>query len=77
MPGLLLKDFPEDLHRLLTERATRNHRSMAREALTILHAVLRGPAGPPTLEEVDSWRVDGGKALTDELLEEARSQGRP
>jgi plasmid stability protein len=77
MPGLLLKDFPDELHRRLNERAARNHRSMAKEALAILQSVLRAPAGPPPLDEVDAWRIDGAKALTDELLEEARSVGRP
>ena len=77
MPGLLLKEFPDDLHRRLNERAARNHRSMAREALAILQAVLRGPAGPPRLEDVDAWRIKGPKPLTDELLEEARALGRP
>ena len=77
MPGLLLEEFPEDLHRRLTERAARNHRSMAKEALAILHAALRGTAGPPALEVVDGWRIKGTRPLTDELLEEARSLGRP
>lgn len=77
MAGLLLKDFPDDLHRRLHERAVRNHRSMAKEALVILQSVLRPPAGPPRLEAVDTWRVDGAKPLTDALLEEARSVGRP
>ena len=74
---LLLEDFPDDLHRRLNERAARNHRSMAREALAILQAVLRGLAGPPRLEEIDAWRIKGAKPLTDELLEEARRAGRP
>ena len=77
MAGLLLTDFPDALHRKLTERAARNHRSMAREALAILEAVLRGPAGPPTLKDIDSWRVKGAKPLSDDLLREARSVGRP
>ena len=77
MPGLLLKDFPDALHRKLTARAARNHRSMAREALAILESVLRGPGGPPPLRDIDAWRVNAAKPLTDELLREARSAGRP
>ena len=72
--GSLLENFPDDLHRRLTERAARNHRSIAQEAPAILQTVLRTPAGPPRLEEIDAWRIRGPKPLTDDLLEEARSR---
>jgi antitoxin FitA len=38
-----IKRAPDDLVRLLKERARRNHRSMQREALAILEEVVRKP----------------------------------
>ena len=44
MPGLLLKDFPPELHRRLKEEADRHHRSMTRQALALLEQALTTPA---------------------------------
>jgi plasmid stability protein len=44
MPGLLIKDFPPELHRKLKEEAARHHRSMTRQALALLEQVLTTPA---------------------------------
>lgn len=77
MPGLLIKDLPEEIHALLKERAATNRRSMGKEALVILELVLSDDAGPPPLEEIDALRVVGRKPLTQELLDEARDTGRP
>ena len=44
MPGLLIKDFPPELHRKLKEEAARHHRSMTRQALALLEQALSGPA---------------------------------
>lgn len=43
MPGLLIKDFPPELHRKLKEEADRHHRSMTRQALALLEAALLNP----------------------------------
>lgn len=40
MPGLLIKDFPPELHQKLKEEAARNHRSMTRQALVLLEQAL-------------------------------------
>lgn len=40
MSGLLIKDFPPDLHRKLKEEAARHHRSMTRQALALLEQAL-------------------------------------
>ncbi len=40
MSGLLIKDFPAELHRKLKDAATRNHRSMTRHALALLEQAL-------------------------------------
>ena len=44
MPGLLIKDFPPELHRRLKEQAARYHRSMTRQALALLEQALAAPA---------------------------------
>ena len=44
MSGLLIKDFPPELHRKLKEEAARHHRSMTRQALALLEQALSGPA---------------------------------
>ena len=44
MSGLLIKDFPPELHRKLKEEAARHHRSMTRQALALLEDALSGPA---------------------------------
>lgn len=44
MPGLLIKDFPPELHRKLKEDAARYHRSMTRQALALLEQALSSPA---------------------------------
>ena len=44
MAGLLIKDFPPELHRKLKEEAARYHRSMTRQALALLEQALSAPA---------------------------------
>ena len=44
MSGLLIKDFPPELHRKLKQEAARHHRSMTRQALALLEQALAAPA---------------------------------
>ena len=44
MPGLLIKDFPLELHRRLKQEAVRHHRSMTRQAMALLEQALTGSA---------------------------------
>lgn len=44
MSGLLIKDFPPELHSKLKEEAARHHRSMTRQALALLEQALSAPA---------------------------------
>jgi plasmid stability protein len=44
MPGLLIKDFPPELHRRLKQEAARYHRSMTRQGLALLEQALAAPA---------------------------------
>ena len=44
MSGLLIKEFPPELHRRLKQEAARHHRSMTRQALALLEQALAAPA---------------------------------
>ena len=44
MSGLLIKDFPPELHRKLKDEAARHHRSMTRQALALLEQALSSPS---------------------------------
>jgi len=72
MPGLVIKDFPEALHRRLKERATKHHRSLTREALSILEEALTRPERPDRLPP----RIRLEKPLTDEFIDRAKREGR-
>ncbi len=77
MPSVLVKNIPEELHRRLKERAAHNRRSLNSELLVILESAVADTAGPPPLEVVDRLRIAGSGPLTDAILGEARSTGRP
>ena len=72
MPGLVIKDLPEKLHRKLKAQATRHHRSMTKEVLAVLERALgeedRTQEIPPPFK--------GRFALTDEFIDQARREGR-
>jgi plasmid stability protein len=72
MPGFVIKQLPEELHRKLKEQATRHHRSMTKEVLALLEQALgasarQAPAAAP---------FKGRFALTDRFLDKARRAGR-
>ncbi|MCL5270891.1 MAG: Arc family DNA-binding protein [bacterium] len=71
MGALVIKDFPEGLHRMLKMQAKDNHRSMAREALTILE---NGLVSPPKVKLPPLVR--GKFLLTDEWIDRAKREGR-
>ncbi len=77
MPALLIRDLPADVHERLKRRASRNHRSLTKEAAAILEAALSQRRRRPTLAHVDRRRVDGDKPLTDRVLRDAKRTGRP
>ena len=77
MPGLLIKNLPDELHTRLKARAAANRRSLSSEAIMLLQQGLADPAGPPRLEDLDRLRVRGSRPLTEELLDQARNTGRP
>jgi plasmid stability protein len=77
MAALLIKDLPPRLHRKLKIRAEANRRSVTQEVITLLEQALEDRAGPPQIEAVDALRIRGRRPLTQDLLDRARSTGRP
>lgn len=72
MPGFVIKQLPDELHRKLKEQAMRHHRSMTKEVLALLEQALgaearQAPAAPP---------FKGRFPLTDRFLDKARRAGR-
>ena len=47
MPGFVIKELPEELHRKLKEQAARHHRSMTKEVLAVLEQAPRPKPPPP------------------------------
>ncbi len=76
MPGVLIRDMPEDVHQKLKARAAANRRSLGREALVLLEKALEDPQRRPTLEEIDAIRVKPRKPLTSEFILKAIRTGR-
>ena len=71
MPSLVIKNLPEDLHHRLKEQAFRHQRSMTCEAVAILSE------GLSQSDMGDTPALYKGKfPLTDELIEQARREGR-
>ena len=73
MPGLLIRDVPQELHRRLKGRAARNRRSLAKEALVLLETALGASS---------EWRgglpepLAGSFELTNDWLDKAKREGR-
>ena len=73
MPGLVIKDLPENLHRKLKAQAVRHHRSMTKEVLAVLERAL---SDEDRLQDVVPPPFKGRFALTDEFIDQARREGR-
>lgn len=73
MAGLLIRDIPPELYEHLKASAKQHHRSINKEALAILEAVLESTS----LQETPPAPLKGSFPITDQFLEDARNQGRP
>ena len=73
MPGLVIKDLPENLHRKLKAQAIRHHRSMTKEVLAVLERAL---SDEDNAQKVVPPPFKGRFALTDEFIDQARREGR-
>ena len=79
MASLTLKNIPPDLHRKLKAQAAEHGRSLNSEAIAALRVAT---AGRPVdveafLAQARKLRARVRGRLTDEILREARSTGRP
>lgn len=74
MPGLLIKDFPPELHVRLKQEAARHHRSMTRQALVLLEQALQG--GGVKLGALPPEPVDLGVVHDSEWIYQAAREGR-
>jgi plasmid stability protein len=72
VPGLVIKDLPEKLHRQLKDRASRHHRSMTKEVLVMLEQALATDTGLSPVHVP----FKGSFALTDDFIDRARREGR-
>ena len=72
MPGLLIKDVPDELHKKLRETAARHRRSMTQEALVLLEEGLRRAVSPAELPPPLSGRI----AMTRQFAFRGRREGR-
>ncbi len=74
MPGLLIKEFPEDLYYKLKARAVRNKHSMTKEALYLLETALNEAEDERDFALPEP--VQGNFLLTDEWLDQTKREGR-
>lgn len=72
MAGLLIKNLPPELHQKLKESAARHHRSLNKEALTLLEEALAKPRRARELPRPHEARI----FLTQEILDKAKDSGR-
>ena len=73
MPGLLIKNLPSEVHRLLREEARRHHRSMTKEALFLLEQGLQSPS-KGSLRDVTP--ASCSIRINDEWIKRAKEWGR-
>ncbi|MFP4607435.1 MAG: FitA-like ribbon-helix-helix domain-containing protein [Thiohalospira sp.] len=71
MASVVIKNLPDDLHQELKRRAERHHRSLNRELIALIETAVQGPDHD---ELPDPVRLR--KPLTQEMLDEARQEGR-
>lgn len=70
MPSLVIKNLPLEIHRRLKEEASRNHRSMTKQAIEILD---RGSFHPTPVRKVKPFK--GQFLLTDNFVNSAKREG--
>ena len=79
MSAITLKDIPRDVHTALKRRAKQHGRSLNKEALACLEMAV-SPARVDVqslLVEIRQHRESLPGRLTDDLLRDARTEGRP
>ena len=71
MPSLILRNLPEEVHHRLRARAQQHHRSMTKEAVSILERELLASDPVKLPPVVEATRPSPGN-LIDEAVEEGR-----
>ncbi|GAB6044218.1 FitA-like ribbon-helix-helix domain-containing protein [Endothiovibrio diazotrophicus] len=71
MASVLIKNLPDELHRELKQRAERHHRSLNKELIAIIETAVHRPERAELPAPV---RLR--KPLTQQMLDEAREEGR-
>lgn len=74
MATLVIKNFSDDLHARLKDQARRNHRSLTKEAVSLLEQGVMGSRQPFKLSP--PLRLAGGYRPTIEDIEAAIAEGR-
>lgn len=81
MANITVRGIPDEVYERLKEEAERRHRSLNQEIVRRIEASIRAPVVDPEerLERIRTTRRElGDRArIEDELLERARSEGRP
>ncbi len=80
MPGLTIKNIPQELFDRLKENAARHRRSINSEVIVCLEKVLQSsPVDPKTLlRRIENFQQTlSVPPLTDEFLKQAKEEGRP
>jgi len=72
MPGLLIRDIPDELHARLKQQAVQHHRSMNKEVIALLEQALN--MDNAVREIPPPYR--GKLKLTDKLINQAKREGR-
>ncbi len=80
MPGITVKNIPEDLYEKLRQNAARNRRSINNEIIFCLEQILESKKLDPQLqlEQIRKLREEFDLPdLTDDFLDAAKNDGRP
>ncbi len=80
MATLTIKNMPDEIYAALTRTAKRNRRSINNEAIVQLEESIRASNREDlvTLKEIRELRAKtAGLYLTDEILDQAKNEGRP
>lgn len=73
MPGLVIRNLPDELHRKLKEQAARHHRSLTKEATALLEQALNQQT-QQVREAPTPYK--GRFSLTDDFIDQAKREGR-
>ena len=81
MPDVILKDIPETLLRDIQQRAERNHRAVNDEIIAVCREAATHDEQEPDTQKIlrrsMELQSEMRGALTDDVLAQARREGRP